>query len=131
MTDNLDHIQVLVPEGVEDAADLPMGVLDSASNHLKCDLVEAVRGEVPGKKYAGMVELCYQWARLAGVPKPDRETYRNYKIAEIAHALGWDRPEAEETVSDPTPPLDEQTDASTGGSSGSPSHMSSVASPLT
>lgn len=99
MTTDLSRIPVLVPDDVEDPADLPMGMLDSACNHLKCDVIEAVRGEVPGKRYAAMVELCYQWARLAG-EKADRETYRKYKIEEIGHALGWDR-EAKEPP-DPT-----------------------------
>lgn len=130
---DLSKIPVLVPEGIDDIADIPMGALDSACNHLKCDVVEAVQGKVPGKKYAALVEFCYQWARIAGVDKPDRETYRAYRADEIAHALGMDRiaEELEEAAADPTQPLDEQTDASIGSSSGSPSHSGSGVSLLT
>lgn len=88
---DLSRIPVLVPPDIEDSCDLPMGMLDSACNHLKCDVVDAVRGEVPGMKYAAMAELCFQWAKLTGQPKPDRQTYRDYRIDEIAHALGLDR----------------------------------------
>ena len=99
---DLSQIPVLVPDDVEDASDLPLALLDSASNHLKCDLVEAVRGNVDGKRYAAWAELAYQWARHTGVEKPDRETYRRYSVLEVSHALGWDR--EEEEVPDPTGP---------------------------
>lgn len=121
MTKDVSHIPVLVPEHVEDAGDLPMGVLDSASNHLKCDLIDAVKGNVPGKRYAAWAELCYQWARLNGVDKPDRDTYRKYTAAEINHALGWDREAAKlEEEPDPTGPASSTTDASSPDSSASP-----------
>lgn len=122
MTTDLSHIPVLVPEDVEDAGDLPMGVLDSASNHLKCDLIDAVKGEVPGKKYAAWAELCYAWAKYTGVPKASRETYREYRVEEISHALGWDREAAKlaEEEPDPTQPASSTTDASEPDSSESP-----------
>ena len=101
---NFDHIPVLVPPDVEDAADLPLSLLDSACNALGCDVVDAARGGggVPGKRYAAWAELAFQWARHTGLPKPDRETYRRYTVPEITHALGWDR-EPEESP-DPTEP---------------------------
>lgn len=121
MTD-LSHIPVLVPEGVVDPSELlPMGVLDSASNHLGCDFIEAVRGEVPGKRYAAWAELAYQLARLNGTEKPQRETYRAYTTTEITHALGWDRvigSEGEEE--DPTRPTGSSTANSAPVLSGSP-----------
>lgn len=115
MPSDLSHIPVLVPPDVDDAADLPMGSLDSACNHLGCDVVDAVRGEVPGKKYAAMAELCFQWAKLTGVPKADRNTYREYRIDEVAHALALDREREVVDEADPT-----ELAGSTGASSGSP-----------
>jgi hypothetical protein len=115
---DLSHIPVLVPDHVTDASTLlPMSLLDSASNHLGCDLVDAVRGAVPGKRYAAWAELAYQLARHTGVEKASRETYRNYTIEEIQHALGWDR---EEEPADPTPPTGPKSGDSSAGSSESP-----------
>lgn len=118
MTD-LEQIQVLVPEHVQDACDLPMGTLDAMSNHLSCDVVAAVRGEVPEKRYAAWAELAYQWARIAGVDKPKRETYRDYKVDEIGHALGFDR-----EPPDPTEPNATSSDAPSASSSLTPSDAS-------
>lgn len=117
---DLSQIPVLVPPDVEDAGDLPMGTLDAMSNKIGCDIIEAVKGHVPGKRYAAWAELAYQWARIAGVQKPDRETYRNYSVSEITHALGWDREDEDEA--DPTPPADvapTPTDEDDSDSSGS------------
>lgn len=113
---NLDHIPVLVPADVDDSADLPIALLDSACNHLKCDVVDAARGGVPGKRYAAWAELAFQWARHTGVEKPDRETYRRYTATEVSHALALDRvPEP-----DPTKPAD-SSDESSGSESPKPS----------
>lgn len=122
MSEDLSHIRVLVPPDVEDAGNLPLGVLDAMSNKLGCDIIEAVKGKVPGKRYAAWAELAYQWARIAGVVKPDRETYRGYSVSEVTHALGWDQVDEDDDEVDPTPPVDEQqksTDEDYSDSSGS------------
>jgi hypothetical protein len=68
---DLSHIPVLVPDHVTDASTLlPMGSSTPRREPPRCDLVDAVRGAVPGKRYAAWAELAYQWAR-PGVEKAE------------------------------------------------------------
>lgn len=113
-------VPILVPEG-KNLSDLTMGELDAASFHLKADVTDCLSGEIPGKRYAAMIEIAYRWARRTDT-SVDRDKFRDYDIDDMRRALRMDE---DEEAPDPT------VGDSLNGSNGSPSPASSGVSPET
>lgn len=93
---NGSRVPVLVPDG-KTAVDLTMGELDAASFHLKADVSDCLAGDVPGRRYAAMIEIAYRWAKRTD-PKATRDTFRDYTSDDMSHALRWDVDDVDPTA---------------------------------
>lgn len=105
------EVPIVVPEGKQ-AADLTMGELDIASYHLKADVLECFTGAVPGKRYAGFIEVAILWAKRGGSSENAdqlRKRFRDYSTDDMFRALRMDEPTA---PPDPTDSSDEPSGSS-------------------
>lgn len=113
MPDTDSTVPVLVPEG-KSFADLTLGELDAASYRLGADVLEAVSGAPPGKRYGALVEIAVVWAKRSGDTASRDELvkrFRDYTADDIQHALRQDEDDQPDEP-DPTSSSDESGESS-------------------
>jgi hypothetical protein len=108
---NGSTVPVLVPEG-KTASDLTMRELDIVSRKIEADalVVISARGAGHPARYRALALVGWLWAKRTD-PAATYDTFFDYEVDDLFHALRMDVPKTTQEPEDPTSPVDERSDS--------------------